>query len=70
MVNRNMAAFVFLETYLASSKTTGWSLGSVNWERLMEEADGIAAWHGSGAVDDVSDDEQLARLKEESYHKG
>ena len=33
----------------------------------MEEADGIVG-QGSGAVDDVSDDEQLVRLKE-SYHE-
>ena len=58
-----MEAFVFLKTYLASSETTGWSLGSTNWDRLMEEAEGIVG-HGSGAVDDVSDDEQLVRLKE------
>ena len=50
-------------TYLASSETTGWSLGSTNWDMLTEEADGIVG-QGSGAVDDVSDDEQLVRLKE------
>ena len=30
----------------------------------MEDAEGIAAGHGSGAVDDESDDEQLVRLQE------
>ena len=53
-------------TYLASRATTGWSLGRVNCDMLMEAADGIAG-HGSGAEEESDDDEQLVTLEGEFH---
>ena len=48
-------------TYLASRETTGWSLGRMNCDMLMDDADGIAG-HGSGAEEESDDDEQHVLL--------
>ena len=49
---------------MASRETTGWSLGRVNCDMLMDDADGIAG-QGSGAEEESDDDEQLVTLKGE-----